>query len=85
MSPSSGRGPVQPVALTFKDKASGAQSFAPCYIGDDTLLASLWRTLCTKGLVAVVRFGEPQSAQGRDRRTWASDLRVTIQDLRTQG
>lgn len=74
--------PIQPVALTFKDETTGMQSFAPCYIGDDTLLASLWRTLCTQGLVAVVRFGAPQSAQGRDRRAWASDLRVTIQDMR---
>lgn len=77
--------PIQPVALTFQDEASGAQSFAPCYIGDDTLLASLWRTLRTQGLAAVVRFGEPQSAQGRDRRAWASDLRETIQAMRSIG
>ncbi len=74
--------PIQPVALTFLDQASGARSFAPCYIGDDTLLGSLWRTLCTQGLVAHVRFGEPQRAQERDRRTWAADLRVTIDALR---
>lgn len=75
--------PIQPVALTFVDEASGAPSSAPCYIGDDTLLGSLWRILCTQGLVATVRFGEPQSVQGRDRRSVAADLRATIQDLRT--
>lgn len=74
----SAHAPIQPVALTFMDEANGAPSFAPCYIGDDTLMGSLWRTLNTSGLVAAVRFGEPQTAQGRDRRTWAADLRVTI-------
>ena len=79
----SAHAPIQPVALTFMDGATGAPSFAPCYIGDDTLIGSLWRTLCTQGLVAAVRFGEPQLAQGRDRRSWAADLRVTITGMRT--
>ena len=35
---------VQPVALQFFDQA-GRISLSPCYIGDDTLLASIWRTL----------------------------------------
>lgn len=79
----SAHAPIQPVALMFMDEASGNASFAPCYIGDDTLMGSLWRTLCASDLVASVRFGVPQSAQGRDRRTWASDLRVTISGMRT--
>jgi 1-acyl-sn-glycerol-3-phosphate acyltransferase len=74
--------PVQPVALHFSDAATGAVSFAPCYIGEDTLMQSLWRTLCAENLLAVVHFGEPQQALGRDRRTWAADLRNTIADLR---
>ena len=74
--------PVQPVALHFADASTGAISFAPCYIGDDTLVGSLWRTLRARNLVAVVSFGIPQNAEGRDRRTWAADLRVTIQQLR---
>jgi 1-acyl-sn-glycerol-3-phosphate acyltransferase len=74
--------PVQPVALQFTDAHTGALSLAPCYVGDDTLLQSLWRTLCTPNLVAVVRFGEPQRAQGRDRRVWAGDLRATIAAMR---
>ena len=74
--------PIQPVALKFMDEASQATSFAPCYIGDDTLMGSLWRTLCADGLVASVRFGEPQLPQGRDRRSWAADLRDTIAAMR---
>lgn len=78
----SAQAPVQPVALHFADEATGAVSFAPCYIGDDTLVRSVWRTLSAKGVVAVLHFGTPQLADGRDRRAWAADLRTTIQGLR---
>jgi 1-acyl-sn-glycerol-3-phosphate acyltransferase len=74
--------PVVPVALRFVDRVSGAPSRAPCYVGDDTLLGSVWRTLTTPGLQAVVHFGLPQTAEGRDRRTWAGDLRTAVDRLR---
>jgi 1-acyl-sn-glycerol-3-phosphate acyltransferase len=74
--------PVQPVALRFVDDATGQTSLAPCYIDDDTLLGSIWRTLCTSNLVAVITFGEPQLAQGRDRRVWSADVRKAIVDMR---
>ncbi|MBK9347074.1 MAG: 1-acyl-sn-glycerol-3-phosphate acyltransferase [Burkholderiales bacterium] len=74
--------PVQPVALRFVDGTTGTMSLAPCYVGDDTLLQSLWRTVCTDNLVAEVRFGEPQLAQGRDRRALAADVRRAVQTLR---
>ncbi|HPW82980.1 MAG TPA: lysophospholipid acyltransferase family protein [Rhodoferax sp.] len=80
--PISAQAPVQPVALHFADCVTGAMSFAPCYIGDDTLLQSVWRTLTTPNLEAVVSFGAPQQADGRDRRTWAADLRTAVMDLR---
>ena len=44
------------------------------FVGDDTLLGSIWRTLNAQGLKAVVQFGEIQSADGRNRRVWANDL-----------
>ena len=74
--------PVQPVALHFADQTTGAISFAPCYIGEDTLLQSLWRTLKARNLEAVVSFGEPQMSGGRDRRAWASDLHQAVVSLR---
>jgi 1-acyl-sn-glycerol-3-phosphate acyltransferase len=74
--------PIQPVALQFFDQASGQISLAPCYVGDDTLWGSLWRTLRTPGIAVVITFGEPQLAQGRDRRTWALALRSDIERLR---
>lgn len=78
----SANAPVQPVALSFTDAVTGVRSFAPCYIGDDTLIQSLWRTLRADRLVAVVQFGEPEWSNGRDRRQWALDLRETISSLR---
>ena len=73
--------PVQPVALAFVDAASGQRSDAPVYVGNTTLLASIWRTLSTPGVVAVVTYGTSQQAAGRDRRVWSADLRQTIQQL----
>ena len=74
--------PVQPVALSFIDAGTRAPSLSPCYIGDDTLLGSIWRTLSGPPLAAVVHYGQPQKAQGRNRREWAGDLRAAVEDLR---
>jgi 1-acyl-sn-glycerol-3-phosphate acyltransferase len=74
--------PVQPVALRFIDRESGEDSDGPLYLGDDSLLGSLWRTLAGKPFVAQVRFGTAEKAQGRDRRQWAHDLRETVSHLR---
>lgn len=76
--------PVLPVALRFADAATGERSLAPCYINDDTLLGSIWRTLTAPALCAVVTFGEPQGAHGRERRAWAADLRAAVEGLRAQ-
>jgi 1-acyl-sn-glycerol-3-phosphate acyltransferase len=78
----SAEAPILPVAVQFVDGRTGAISFAPCYVGADTLWQSLWRTLCACDVQAVVQFGSPELAQGRDRRTWANDLRETIAKLR---
>jgi len=77
--------PVQPMSLQFIDARTGELSLAPCYIGDDTLLGSIWRTLRSDSITAVVSFGVPQHADGRDRRQWAHDLRETVSTLRLQG
>ena len=76
--------PVVPVGLRFVDKASGATSFAPSYIGDETLLGSIWRTLSAPAIEAVVTYGEPETSQGRDRREWAIHLQAVVDQLRQQ-
>lgn len=77
--------PVQAMSLKFVDAQTGALTLAPCYIGDDTLVGSIWRTLTAPAITAVVHFGQPQTAEGRDRRQWASDLRENVIALRDQG
>jgi 1-acyl-sn-glycerol-3-phosphate acyltransferase len=73
---------VQPVALTFVDERTGQHSQVPCYVGDDTLVASVWRTLATPGIAVHVHFGALQKPEGRDRRVWATDLHTAIVQLR---
>ena len=75
--------PVQPVAINFIDIQSGKLTTAPGYINDDTLLVSVWRTLCTPGIAVVINFGVPQRAEGHDRRAWAAQVREAVQQLRT--
>ena len=55
---------------------------APGYINDDTLMGSIWRTLCTPGIAIEIRFGDPQTAQGLDRRAWAAQVREAVERLR---
>ena len=74
--------PVLPLALRFVDVHTGALHFAPSFVGNETLLGSLWRTLGASTLGAEVRFGVPERAAGRDRRTWAQDLQHTVEQLR---
>lgn len=76
--------PVQPVALQIVDGRSGRPSQAASYMGDESLAGSLWRTLCARELCAVVTFGAPQRAAGRDRRAWARDLRDEIAAMRSR-
>ncbi|MEZ5640763.1 MAG: lysophospholipid acyltransferase family protein [Burkholderiaceae bacterium] len=73
--------PAQPVALRFVDAVTRAPSLAPIYIGDDSLVASVWRTLTARGVTAVVRYGAPQAADDRGRREWSADLRQAVGEL----
>ena len=73
--------PVQTIAIRFMDTATGQPSYAPLYVGDDTLLASVWRVLGSGGVTVVIHFGESQLARGRDRRGFAADLREKIQQV----
>jgi 1-acyl-sn-glycerol-3-phosphate acyltransferase len=76
------RAPIQPLSLKFVDAASGEISRAPSYVGDETLLGSIWRTLAAPPLKAVVVFGEIRQPDAENRRTWAEVLRTDIELLR---
>ncbi|MFT3813799.1 MAG: lysophospholipid acyltransferase family protein [Acidovorax sp.] len=74
--------PVLPVGLRFIDRRTRAVSHAASYIGDETLVGSIWRTLAAPGLTAVLSWGVPEKAAGRDRRAWSMDLHAAVDALR---
>ncbi|GGY07007.1 1-acyl-sn-glycerol-3-phosphate acyltransferase [Streptomyces djakartensis] len=63
--------PVQPVRIGYR-LAGGAATTTPAFVGDDTLLASLWRVATARGLVAEVEVRDPIPPASRpDRRSLA--------------
>lgn len=75
--------PVLPIGLRFIDGKSGETSFAPSFVGDETLLGSLWRTACAEHLQAVVHYGLAHGVDGRDRRALAQALQGEVERLRS--
>jgi 1-acyl-sn-glycerol-3-phosphate acyltransferase len=76
----SAHAPVMPLGLSYR-QADGQPSRAVLYLGDDTLVGSVLKTIAAPHLTARVRFGQPQDAQGRDRRAWAQELHQAVQAL----
>jgi 1-acyl-sn-glycerol-3-phosphate acyltransferase len=72
---------VQPVRLQYLEGRSGRRSAAAAYVGQDTLLASVWRTARARGLTVRIVFGTPERSQGRERRHWAQALRERVLSL----
>jgi len=73
--------PVQPLYLRYTDKATGQRASSVCYIGEQTLVGSIWRTLTAPEVQVSIRVGACQQADGRDRRQWAHDLRQAMLSL----
>ena len=76
--------PVQPAALRFAESSTDETSYAAAYVGDDTLLASVWRALSAPPLTAYVRFGAAQDSHGRERRAWSTALHAEVDALRAR-
>lgn len=70
--------PIQPVALRFAEPGQ-PYSVAAQYIGDTTLLQSLWRVLAARGLSVDVDFLPPQASAHAERRALAATLQQQIQ------
>jgi 1-acyl-sn-glycerol-3-phosphate acyltransferase len=69
--------PVQPVALRFSD-AGNVVSTAAQYLGDTTLIQSLWRLACGNQVVVRLQVMTAQGTAHADRRALAEHLRATI-------
>jgi 1-acyl-sn-glycerol-3-phosphate acyltransferase len=74
------RVPVQPVRIRYRNRA-GAASTVAAFVGDDPLLASLWRVVSARGLVAEVEV-LPALAPGShpDRRALAAAAGAQVLD-----
>ncbi|MEU8972401.1 lysophospholipid acyltransferase family protein [Streptomyces monashensis] len=72
--------PVQPVGLRYRQEG-GAPGTAAAFVGEDTLLASLWRVARTRGLVAEVEI-RPLIAPGTypDRRALAAAAQPVLSE-----
>ena len=70
--------PVQPVALRFFSERS-AFSQEVSYVGETTLLQSIWRIACARGLSVHVDLLVPVATQHTERRALAEHLRELIQ------
>jgi 1-acyl-sn-glycerol-3-phosphate acyltransferase len=70
--------PMQPVALRYAD-AGAAFSAAPLYLGETSLLRSVWQVACADALVAHVTAMEPMRADAGDRRSLSHAAQERIQ------
>lgn len=70
--------PVQPVALRFSEPGH-AVSPAAAYVGDTTLVESVWRVAGAQGLTATLRVRPPLGTRHADRRRLAEHLREEIE------
>lgn len=70
--------PIQPVALRY---AQGTERFSPqiAWVGETTLLQSVWRLLCSRGVVAHVHALPPVGSRHADRRALAGHVRELIE------
>ncbi|MFJ8105955.1 lysophospholipid acyltransferase family protein [Streptomyces sp. NPDC096132] len=78
--------PVQPVRIRYRD-GRGAASTAAAYVGDDSLLTSLWRVASARGLVAeveVLPLIEPGGHADRRTLARAAEARTLGRTRRTQ-
>jgi 1-acyl-sn-glycerol-3-phosphate acyltransferase len=70
-------GRAYPAILRYLDEA-GARSTAVSYVGDETLVGSVWRLLSARRVVARIEFANAEEAAGRHRRELASALHTSI-------
>lgn len=69
--------PIQPVLVRYEN-AQGQAATHVRYVGQDTLVASIWRVLSAPATTVRLQFLPLQHSQNRDRRAWSEDLRETL-------
>jgi 1-acyl-sn-glycerol-3-phosphate acyltransferase len=69
-------GEIRPVALRYTQR--GAQTLAAAYVGDDSLVGSLWRIVTTPGLQVDVIWLPPLAAGAATRQAAGQQARAAI-------
>lgn len=70
-------GSVHPASLQYFD-AVGLRSDAVSYVGDESLIGSVWQLLGAQYVLARLQFDGAEAAAGRHRRVLADTLHATI-------
>lgn len=70
-------GSVHPVTLQYVDP-EGRRTIAGSYVGEESLVDSVWRLLGARRVIARLQFGTPERAAGRHRRELADTLHAVI-------
>ncbi len=70
---------AQPLALRYADDEHVVSPNVR-YLGDDSIVQSIWWLCCARGVVATVLALPPRPASGADRKTFAAELRVDIEE-----
>ncbi len=78
------KGPVQGVALAYLHHSGDNKSHRVAYVGDDSMLDSLWKTAKSHQLRAVASFGERFPADGQNRRQLAGQFEAEVQRLHAE-
>jgi 1-acyl-sn-glycerol-3-phosphate acyltransferase len=71
---------LQPVALRYFDRR-GEQSYAAAYVGETTLVDSIWAIASQPRMSVQLRFGAPIETAGRERRELARATHAAISRL----
>jgi 1-acyl-sn-glycerol-3-phosphate acyltransferase len=69
--------PIQPVAIRYSDPSQPVSDI-PAYVGDISLMQSLWQVVSARGLHVHVKVLPAQSVQHADRRVLAERLQADI-------
>nr|WP_307835348.1 lysophospholipid acyltransferase family protein [Streptomyces adelaidensis] len=73
--------PVQPVRVRYRF-AEGGASTTPAYVGDDSLLASVWRVVSARGVLAEAEVRPVIGPGGHpDRRALAAAAQTAVTDM----
>jgi 1-acyl-sn-glycerol-3-phosphate acyltransferase len=73
--------PIQPWALRYHDERTGHITHAADYVGDTSLIASIWSVLCAEPMLAKVHCGASRVHPAAERKLIAQELHGEVAGL----